>query len=368
MKANKIFFVTALSLIAFQAMSPTELLVATNSASRMPAAVAKKAPAKKGVVKKPVTSKEMKALQDKLSLLEKDLKTKESLLDEKSKEIELLKNKKTEEKIEALSKLIADQKSDIDTLKADIKNSEVKVLEVKNNNNTEVEIVICKSESKGEKLEADVKKLLEDKESVLKQVDGLKKENEDLKLKLLVPEIKSSVVAEKPDVKAEAKSQNAEVISLMSQMTTMFSAQMQSQMQMQVQMMSLLSQMQNNRMPQMNPYAYGHSQFSIGQASGYPSAGNYGGYPTFTDGLGLGAMGIGISSPTSPWSDYQNPYSIMPNMSRQNLPIPADFGFSFNRSQGMQGFDFNQTPATSEQGLPEPQRQQLPFAANIISA
>lgn len=368
MKVNKVFFVTALSLIAFQAMSPTELLVSTNSASRMPAAVAKKTPAKKRVVKKPVTSKEMKALQDKLALLEKDLKTKESLLDEKSKEIELLKNRKTEEKIESLTKLIADQKSDIDTLKADIKNSEVKVVEVRNNNNTEVEIVVCKSESKGEKLEADVKKLLEDKESVLKQVDGLKKENEDLKLKLIVPEVKSSVVAEvKPEVKAEAKSQNAEVIALMSQMTTMFSAQMQSQMQMQVQMMSMLSQMQNNRMPQMSPYAYGPSQFSIGQASGYPSAGSYGGYPTFNDGLGLGAMGIGISAPTSPWSDYQNPYSIMPSMSRQQLPTPADFGFSFNRPQGIQGFDFNQTPATSEQRLPEPQRQQLPFVASSIS-
>lgn len=353
MKASKIFFVTALSLIAFQAMSPTELLVAKNSASRMPAAVAKKAPAKKRVVKKPVTSKEMKALQDKLALLEKDLKTKESLLDEKSKEIELLKNRKTEEKIEALTKLIADQKSDIDTLKADIKNSEVKVVEVKNHNNTEVEIVVCKSESKGEKLEADVKKLLEDKESVLKQVDGLKKENEDLKLKLLVPEVKSSVVA-------EAKSPNAEVIALMSQMTTMFSAQMQSQMQMQVQMMSMLSQMQNNSMPQMSPYAYG-------QGLGYPSAGSYGGYPTFNDSLSLGAMGIGVSAPISPWSNYQNPYSIMPSISRQQLQTPADFGFSFNRPQGIQGFDFNQTPATTEQRLPEPQRQQLPFAASSIS-
>lgn len=295
MKANKILFVTALSIVAFQAMSPNEFLASTKSVTnRMPAAEENKAPEKEVVAN----------------------------------------------------------------------NSEIEVIEVKNSAPPVVEQVACKSESKGEKLEADIKKLLEDKESVLKQIDGLKKENEDLKLKLTtVPEAKKQQLAPKEE---SHKSENSEVISLMSQMTTMFSAQMQSQMQMQLQMMSMLSQMQNNTLPQMNPYSYLPSQFSRSQNFGYPHAGSYGGYPTLSDSIGLGAMGVGISAPTSPWSDYQNPYSIMPSMTRQPISSPSDYGFSFNRPQLIQGFDFNQTPATSEQRLPELQKQQLPFSATTI--
>ena len=105
----------------------------------------------------------------------------------KAKEIELLKNNKTEEKIDALTKLIVEQKADVEKLKNDIKNAEVKDVKILNQNKVAVEVVVCKSESKGEKLEADIKKLLNDKEEVLKRVDGLKKENDEFKKQLVKP-------------------------------------------------------------------------------------------------------------------------------------------------------------------------------------
>lgn len=296
MKANKILFVTALSLVTFQAMSPNEFLTSTKSiANRMPAA---------------------------------------------------------EEKNAQENEVIATA-------------TETEVVEAKSSTPPVVELVACKSESKGEKLEADIKKLLEDKESILKQIDGLKKENEDLKLKLTVaPEAKKQQLAPREE---SHKSENAEVILLMSQMTTMFSAQMQSQMQMQLQMMSIFSQMQNNPVPQMSPYAYLPSQFSNGQNFGHRHPNSYNGHPTLHDSIGLGAMDVGISAPASPWSDYHNPYSIMPSMTRQQLASPSDYGFSFNRPSPIQGFDFNQAPATFEQGRPELQKQQLSFPTAIIS-
>lgn len=175
-------------------------------------------------------------------------------------------------------------------------------------NKAPVEVVTCKAESKGEKLEADVKKSLEDKEAVLKQVEGIKKDEE-----------------KKP-------SDNSDLIALMSQITTMFSTQMQSQMQMQIQMMNMLSQMQNNMMPQMSPYAM---DFSQGFNSPYSQ----------NDSIGLGSLGVGIPAYGSQWSGYQSPYSIMPNMNRQPAQAPSDFGFSFNsQAPTFSGFDFSQTP------------------------
>lgn len=380
MKANHILFSTlAVTLVSAYTMSPSDFLAHSKSfKGRLPASesVAKapsKAPAKKPVAKKPVTSKEMQDLKVKLAKLEADLKNKEIQLDQKAKEIEVLKSAKTEEKIEALSKLIADQKTDIEKLRSDIKNSEVKDVKIVNQNRTSVEVVVCKSESKGEKLEAELKKLLEDKELVLKQVDGLKKENEDLKAKVSSAEAKPEVkkledkkeedkkeedkkedkkddakVAEGKSQKKQQKLEDSDVVSLMSQLTTMFSAQMQSQMQVQMQMMSMLSQMQFNQAPQ---YTWDWSQANHGM---------YG----MNDSFGQN-FGIGIPASQS-WGGFQSPYSQLPQMSRQ----PAqqnDFGFGFGtipQANFMRGFDFNQSPAQQSQpALPQMQRQQLPVEA-----
>ena len=158
---------------------------------------------------------------------------------------------------------------------------------------------LCKYESKGEKLETDVKTLLEDKVEVLKSVE------EPAKVKKDEPKVPAVV---------EHKSENADWMALMSQMTTMFTTQMQLQMQLQNQMMGLMLQMQTNMM------------FQTNQFSGYPSLTDslsFGG-----NGLGMG-MGIGMSPQPSPWSPYSNPYSAMPQIQRAEIPAPMNLGFDF---------------------------------------
>jgi hypothetical protein len=376
MKANQILFSTlAVTLVSAYTMSPSDFLAHSKSfKGRLPASETSAKPvAKKPVAKKPVTSKEMVDLKAKLAKLEADLKDKEIQLDQKAKEVELLKSAKTEEKIEALNKLIVDQKADIEKLRSDIKNSEVKDIKIVNQNKTSVEVVVCKSESKGEKLEAELKKLLEDKELVLKQVDGLKKENDELKSKVSSASVKDEKKEEvkkdedkkdedkKDDEKvADAKSQkkkaqkleDSDVVSLMSQMTTMFSAQMQSQMQVQMQMLSMLSSMQFNQAPQ---YTWDWSQ------------GNNRVYGIHEN-IGQG-QGIGIPASQS-WNNF-NPYSQLPQMSRQPAQ-QSDFGFDFGpipQANFMRGFDFNQSPAAqpSQPALPQMQRQQMPSLPQTIA-
>lgn len=338
MKANKILFATVLSLITFKAMSPNELLSSRSPASVLATAAESTANLNSEVKvinniiiasdsgeKKYVSLEEMKILQDKLVLLEKSVKSKEALLSQK--------NLQTADKMQALTTIIAQQKSEIDLIKTDIKNSEIRDIEAQKKNSLDIEAALCKAELKGEKLEADIKKLLEDQQAVLKEVNGLKKENEELK---------SKIVEKKEESK---KSDNSELVALMAQMTTMFSAQMQSQMQMQVQMMSMLSQMQNNFMPQVSPYAFNPSQFSNIQNFGYPQAGEFGGF------------GVGISAQSSPWSSYQNPYSMMPSLNRQYLPQTTDFGFDF--SQPM--------VAPLQQRLPAGQALPAPYSSQVIA-
>ena len=258
---------------------------------------------------------------------------------------------------------------------------DAKGVEDKKNNET----VTCKSEAKGEKLEADLKKLLSDKEEVLKRVEGLQKENDKLKLKL-TSNSETKVEDKKPEetkvaeVKAEdkksetkqsvsqdKKSDNSELVALMAQMTSMFTAQMQSQMQMQLQMMNMFSQMQSNAMPQMNPYA--PSVYTGNYFNNNPYA-----YPTIGSTLGAYSAGVGIPAQSSPWSSSINPYTVLPAMTRQQISTPADFGFSFNQSPTLiRGFDFNQVPAATQQPIriqPKQQieNQQIPFSGVILSA
>lgn len=182
--------------------------------------------------------------------------------------------------------------------------------------------VACKSELKGEKLEADVKKSSKDIQAVIEVVENPKADKK----------------AEVQKENADKKSDNSEMLSLMSQMTTLFTTQMQMQMQMQNQMLSMILQMQSSQMPPMNPYSPSlYSNYNNNQ---------YGGYPNMNDSLGfLGAgVGIGNSSQAQPWSHLPNPYSAQPNMERNQMMLPSEFGFSFNQAPlMMRGFDFNQT-------------------------
>lgn len=151
----------------------------------------------------------------------------------------------------------------------------------------------CKSESKGEKLESDVNKLLEDKVEILKVVEA-PKEN--------------------------IKTDSSELLALMSQITTLFT----SQMQMQNQMMNMILQMQSNTMPQINPYS----------PNLYSNNFNYQLSPTLNDNLSVMGSGIGLplNSQPSIWSQYSNPYSSMPLMERQQIIAPIKYGFDFSQT------------------------------------
>jgi len=185
------------------------------------------------------------------------------------------------------------------------------------NKEKKVEIVTCKSELKGEKLEADLKKLLEDKEIVLKEIEDLKKEKSKLKTE---------------------SQESTNIISLMSQMTSLISTQMQAQMQLQIQIMNLLTQTQNSLIPQISPYAFQQAHSIMGNNAAYG----------FENNLAFDSYGIGLQSPLFyPQSqNFQSPYSIMPqsipqHLLPQMLRQPAQAPMT---SPLFQGFDFNQAP------------------------
>lgn len=338
MKTNKILFsVLGISLLSLQAMAPSDFIAHTNSSiRRFPAAETPATLSVDGNLKVTGTiniagkdaasTKDVQRLKYKMANLQGEVKKLQAKLSETKKNEQTNDNKAEEDaKIEALTKLIADQKAEIEKLKLDIKNSEVKVAKEENKvaksedkkedkkENKPVGTVTCKAESKGEKLEADVKKNLEDSDAI---IAALKKEN---------AELKKSSSAKDEDKKS---SQNPELIALMSQMTSMFSTQMQAQMQMQVQMLNMLSQMQETIFPQMSPYTLDLSQ---GLRSPYALNNNLGG-------LGVG-WNVGISA-NSQWPSYRNPYSTLPELVRQ--PASANGVLFSSPAMSFKGFDFNQ--------------------------
>jgi hypothetical protein len=228
------------------------------------------------------------------------------------------------------------------TFKPEVIKSEVTVPEVskpkisKAEIKKEEEIVLCKPESKGAKLEADLRKLLDDKEDVLKRVENLSKENDELKLKLSASTTevkKKNKKYLKTETDSDDQSENPQLVTMMGQLTSMFSAQMQAQ----TQMMNMFTQMQTqtNTMAQFDPYAPSIYTNNIGN---YPKR-----YLPIDSGMNFLESRLGIPAQSSPWSDYNNPYSIMPNMTRQQLPSSSDYGFYFNQTPTViRGFDFNQ--------------------------
>lgn len=170
--------------------------------------------------------------------------------------------------------------------------------------------VQCKSESKGETLEKDLKSLIEDKETLLKEIAGLK---EKLSVK-------------KPKTKED---NDSDTIALMSQMTSMLTKQMESQMQMQMQMMSFFAQVQFNQAP----------QYTMDLSQSYRPYGIHENFNMFDMYSGVGIPAVGVNS-------YSSPYSQHPQMSRQPAQ-QTDFGFSFGQipqANNMRGFDFNLSP------------------------
>jgi len=221
---------------------------------------------------------------------------------------------------------------------AEEKQEDVKKDEAKKDN------VQCKAESKGEKLEKEIKSQTQDIEAILKEINDLKKENKDLKEKVSSKKTKQD--------KLEEVSHD-DTVGMMVALTSLFTTQMQSQMDMQMQMMSMFSQMQFNQAPQYtwdmtqrySPYGI-HENWSLGQG-----------------GVGIVAGGIGIGYGNG---DYQNPYSQLPQMLRQPAQQQME-GFSFGgipQANNMRGFDFNMAPV--DPLLPQMKRMDVPMQTQSL--
>jgi len=224
-----------------------------------------------------------------------------------------------------------EQKGRLPASADEVKPSDDKQAEVKKDN------VQCKSESKGEKLEKEIKSQTQDIETVLKEIEELKKENKDLKEKVSAKKSKQDKLEEVA---------HDDTVGMMVALTSLFTTQMQSQMDMQMQMMSMFSQMQFNSSPQ---YTWDMSQ----RYSPYGIHENW----LSGQGIGISANGRmnGISNP------YSSPYPAMPELLRQPAQQQMD-GFSFGgipQANNMRGFDFNMAPV--DPLLPQMKRVEVPM-------
>lgn len=189
---------------------------------------------------------------------------------------------------------IEDKKKDVNLVKEEIK--------IKSEEAT----VQCLKDKQPTALEAEIKKLMADKEAIMKEIADLKKE---------VPS------ADKKDKKEAPRfTEKEEIVSLVSQMTSMMITQQQQQQMLMEQMFSMMTQMQS-QMPQnqqqnfMSPYSFNGS---YPQATvGYPQA-----YPAFENsGVGIGiGYGLGTSYSYSQAQAYQNPYAIQADQSQMRAP------------------------------------------------
>ena len=192
----------------------------------------------------------------------------------------------------------------------------------------------CKSELKGEKLQADMKKLINDKEEIIKKATPEKTEKTEKSEKKLSTN--------------ETKTDNSDLLALLGQMTTLISNQMQMQMDMQNQMMNMLSQMQ---MPSyMTNFSPDSNNFINRNPMQYSSP-------------NLEHYGIGTPSQMTSWSNYPNPY-FQPQYNSWNNQMPF-LNSPFNdRPRTVSGFDFSNDPAPIP---PEQiQRQQIETASSFI--
>lgn len=199
----------------------------------------------------------------------------------------------------------------------------------------------CHAQPEGDKLKEETKKQLEDKQAVLDSYIELKKENHELKEKLTADSKKEKKEADSKKEKKETDSKEAdssELVTLMTQMTSLFTAQMNYQMQTQMMIMNLLNQSQSQMMPSFGPYSMNFSRNMYGR-----------GYSSFNDQNNLGELNIGLPDYQNQRSYNSNPYSILPPMIRQEIP---DYGASLAPSRPQfNGFDFSQNAYSKISGI-----------------
>lgn len=151
--------------------------------------------------------------------------------------------------------------------------------------------VQCLKDEQPTALEAEIKKLMADKESILKEIADLKAKKED------------SPSHDKKDKKVTQTSENEDVISIMSQMTSMMISQQEQQLSLMQQMFTMMNQMQMMQI-QSYPQQYNQSQ-NFMSAFQAPQ-----GFNQQSSIFGTLGEGIGISYPAQSAPAYQNPYGI----------------------------------------------------------
>ena len=189
----------------------------------------------------------------------------------------------------------------------------------------------CKSELKGEKLQADVKHLLDDKEKIIEQVTPKERKSHKNKLS-----------------KNESTTDNSELLALLGQMTTLISNQMQMQMEMQNQMMNMLSQMQ---MPAYMTNFSHNSYDDINRNSIQYASPNLEHYE------------VGIPAQMSSWANNPNPY-IQPQYNSWNNQIHYLNAPLNGSASTIRGFDFSR----DTQPIPpdQIQRQEIDSSLSYI--
>lgn len=218
------------------------------------------------------------------------------------------------------------------------KKEQAKKEELKKNEIT----VQCLKDDKSSKLDEEIKKLMADKQAILKELDELKKAKK---------EDKKEDAPKKDEAKKEiVKTDNQEILSIMSQLTSLMVSQQQQQAMMMQQMFSMMAQQK----PQysnpydsfsmnefMSPYAYIHNDFQDNSQDFFP------GY--YSSRVGIGYPGIGIGGYT-PYKQQQQPMMDM-NRAPSNQQDQMEryyFQPQFQQQQSSQpmphnGFDFSAT-------------------------
>ena len=329
MKSNNALFYT-LSAILLLSINPTELFAAKIPA-RKPASTKNKLSAEQKLknlqIKLDAKSKVLDARNLELKKLNKDIADLKTAQASNDKIAELSQSIKEENKqISELVKAIQDGKEEIANLRQELKKSQFKVEDKK----PEEVLGDCQSNQKTAKLEEQVKSEIKDVKKVIEKVDEKVVVNNEKK--------ESDKIEAKSQKANLASSDNTDTLNLMAQMTSLFSAQMQAQMQIQLQMMSMITQMQNSMMPQQNSLlAPPQIPWTL---NNYHDFNSYVGVPSFND-------QIGISAQASPWSDYQNPFTLIP-LERQPMQQSPLGSAKAPLLAPIKGFDFNAAPATSD--------------------
>lgn len=325
MKVNKLFFCTIASLLTVQTMSPDFIQNIQQLHGRKPAT-------------EPATEINYYAVE------------------------EYGKNRSPSTEVEVETEAEKSVSNEKNVAKLKLKNGKAPLVEGININNDDsglsfrsqdkkpssVSTGLCEAELVGQNLVTATKKSFEDTKKVaevelkaIPKVESKIKEKKVEEKEIIIEEKKPE--EKKHKVKISDASEDSSSIALMLQITSMYTAQMESQMQSQMmlfqmmlfQMTSMSSQAPRNAIPQVNPYG--------------PSLQ----YPTLTERIGFLESRVGIAAPSSPWSNSQNPYQIMPlpTLERQSLP---DYG-GFRIPAASSGFNFHQVSPepTARINMPE---------------